>query len=177
MSYGVELSSSSDDDESSGSVKKRKIGDNDDESGTDSNEDNKNENFYGEGSSKVNNDDTNDALNHKVDVVISTLNGAANLDKIIETETNTQTQDTTEAQSTTTQAPIDASSVDLLDYTSVPQLESLGLNVLKELLKMRRVKCGGTLHERAERLMSIKDLNDDQIPASLIAGKGKSKKK
>ncbi|XP_051238713.1 splicing regulator SDE2 [Dicentrarchus labrax] len=71
----------------------------------------------------------------------------------------------------------------LLDLASVPsvdQLESLGLDVLKEELMSRGLKCGGTLTERAARLFSIRGLTPDQIDPALLARPvrpGKSKKK
>ena len=88
---------------------------------------------------------------------------------------------TTKAAETTqetkdTPPTIDLNSLDLSAYQSLQQLQSLGLDPLKELLKRRGVKCGGTLVERAERLWTVKDLQDHQIPPQLLAGKSKAKK-
>uniref|UniRef100_A0A665T3M2 Replication stress response regulator SDE2 n=1 Tax=Echeneis naucrates TaxID=173247 RepID=A0A665T3M2_ECHNA len=71
------------------------------------------------------------------------------------------------------------SSVDLslVDLTSVHQLESLGLDVLKRELMSRGLKCGGTLSERATRLLSIRGLTPDQIPSDLLAKPGKTRRK
>ncbi|XP_043970940.1 replication stress response regulator SDE2 isoform X2 [Gambusia affinis] len=61
---------------------------------------------------------------------------------------------------------------DQLDLSSVPsvqQLESLGLEVLKEELMRRGLKCGGTLSERAARLFSVRGLSPDRIDPALLA--------
>lgn len=67
--------------------------------------------------------------------------------------------------------------VDLSSLTSVQQLEALGLDVLKEELMSRGLKCGGTLSERAARLLAVKGLSPDQIDPSLLAKPAKSRKK
>lgn len=67
--------------------------------------------------------------------------------------------------------------VDLVSVSSVGQLESLGLDVLKEELMSRGLKCGGTLTERAARLFSIRGLTPDQIDPALLAKPGKTKRK
>lgn len=61
--------------------------------------------------------------------------------------------------------------------SSVEQLESLGLDVLKQELMSRGLKCGGTLSERAARLYSIKGLSPDQIDPALLAKPQKARKK
>ncbi|XP_055014384.1 splicing regulator SDE2 isoform X2 [Boleophthalmus pectinirostris] len=62
-----------------------------------------------------------------------------------------------------------------LDSISGPEdLEALGLNVLKEELMRRGLKCGGTLSERAHRLYSVKGKSDGEVEPSLRA---KSKKR
>ncbi|XP_056228702.1 splicing regulator SDE2 isoform X1 [Seriola aureovittata] len=85
-------------------------------------------------------------------------------------------------QSVVDQAPVDQSvadqaPVDLSSVTSVQQLESLGLDVLKEELMSRGLKCGGTLSERAARLFSVRGLTPDQINPDLLAKPGKTRKK
>lgn len=60
--------------------------------------------------------------------------------------------------------------------SSIHQLESLGLDVLKRDLMARGLKCGGTLKERATRLFSIKGLQLDQIDPLLRAKPAKTKK-
>lgn len=70
------------------------------------------------------------------------------------------------------QSPVDLSSV-----SSVAQLESLGLDVLKEELMSRGLKCGGTLTERAARLFSVRGLTRDQIDPTLLAKLAKTKRK
>ncbi|XP_005465984.1 splicing regulator SDE2 isoform X2 [Oreochromis niloticus] len=67
--------------------------------------------------------------------------------------------------------------LDLLSASSVKQLESLGLDVLKKELMSRGLKCGGTLSERAARLFAIRGLSADQIDPLLLAKPTKPKKK
>ncbi|KAF7216565.1 transcript variant X2 [Nothobranchius furzeri] len=67
--------------------------------------------------------------------------------------------------------------LDLSSVTSVQQLESLGLDVLKEELSSRGLKCGGTLPERAARLFSIRGLSPSQINPVLLAKPAKAKPK
>ncbi|XP_076583580.1 splicing regulator SDE2 isoform X2 [Chaetodon auriga] len=69
------------------------------------------------------------------------------------------------------------SEVDLSAVSSVDQLESLGLDALKEELMSRGLKCGGTLTERATRLFSVRGLTPDQIDPALLAKAGKTKRK
>ena len=59
--------------------------------------------------------------------------------------------------------------VNLDDYDAAEDLEQLGLEVLKTALMCRGLKCGGTLQQRAERLFSVKGLEQDDIPYSLLA--------
>lgn len=63
--------------------------------------------------------------------------------------------------------------LDLGSYTSVEELQSLGLDRLKAGLMAAGLKCGGTLEERAARLFSIKGLSMDQYPAKLLAKRKK----
>lgn len=65
--------------------------------------------------------------------------------------------------------------VDLTTVTSVEQLELLGLDLLKEELRRRGLKCGGTLAERAGRLFSIRGLTPDQVDPALLAKPTKRK--
>ncbi|XP_041790157.1 replication stress response regulator SDE2 [Chelmon rostratus] len=75
------------------------------------------------------------------------------------------------------QQQLGRSAVDLSSVSSVDQLESLGLDTLKEELMSRGLKCGGTLTERAARLFSIKGLTPDLIDPALLAKPGKPKRK
>ncbi|VDN04885.1 unnamed protein product [Thelazia callipaeda] len=68
----------------------------------------------------------------------------------------------------------DFENVDLTNYDSAKQLESLGLDHLKHALQVRGLKCGGSLSERALRLYSVKNLEPEDYPKSIRAG---SKKK
>ena len=71
--------------------------------------------------------------------------------------------------------------IDLDEFTSVEDLEQLGLNTLKHNLQTRGLKCGGTLQERAARLFTVRGLEREDIHPSLFAkpskGKGKGKGK
>ncbi|CAG2166099.1 unnamed protein product [Oppiella nova] len=76
--------------------------------------------------------------------------------------------------STSSEAPKEAvvyEPLDLMAYESVDQLESLGLDRLKHALTALGLKCGGTLTERANRLLSIRGLDTKDIPKKLWAKK------
>ncbi|KAL9952898.1 hypothetical protein ACROYT_G040227 [Oculina patagonica] len=55
------------------------------------------------------------------------------------------------------------------NYTSAEELESLGLDCLKEELMTRGLKCGGTLQQRAQRLFATKGVPLDQLDPSFFA--------
>ena len=57
--------------------------------------------------------------------------------------------------------------IDLSQYSTASDLSNLGGDRLKFALKARGLKCGGTVQERASRLLAVKDLKDEDIPASL----------
>ncbi|XP_076821364.1 splicing regulator SDE2-like [Clavelina lepadiformis] len=65
----------------------------------------------------------------------------------------------------------DISDIDLSSFNNVEELKSLGPEALKSALIARGMKCGGDLTQRAERLFSVKGLNKDEIPTSLLAKK------
>ncbi|XP_002717526.3 splicing regulator SDE2 [Oryctolagus cuniculus] len=67
--------------------------------------------------------------------------------------------------------------IDLLAFSSVAELESLGLERLKCGLLALGLKCGGTLQERASRLFSVRGLAREQIDPALFAKPVKGKKK
>lgn len=67
--------------------------------------------------------------------------------------------------------------MDVASASSVEQLERLGLDVLKEELMRRGLKCGGTLAERAARLFSVRGLTPVQIDPALLAKPAKAKRK
>lgn len=54
-------------------------------------------------------------------------------------------------------------------YSSAEELESLGLEHLKEELMSRGLKCGGTLQQRAQRLFATKGVPMDQLDPSFFA--------
>ncbi|CAH1263596.1 SDE2 [Branchiostoma lanceolatum] len=74
---------------------------------------------------------------------------------------------------------VEPEAVDLSEYSTAGELESLGLDRLKGGLMALGLKCGGTLQERASRLFSVKGLERHQYDPSLLAkpSKGKGKKK
>lgn len=57
----------------------------------------------------------------------------------------------------------------LEEATCTEDLYPLGLDVLKQELMDRGLKCGGTLEQRAQRLFSVKGLSKDQIDPSLFS--------
>ena len=63
--------------------------------------------------------------------------------------------------------------LDLTHYKNAEQLESIGMDKLKQALQTRGLKCGGTLIQRAQRLFSVKGLDQSQIPTNLLAAKPK----
>jgi hypothetical protein len=68
------------------------------------------------------------------------------------------------------------------DYNSSQELENVGGDVLKAVLQAKGLKCGGTIQERAQRLMSVKGKDISQIDPTLFAkggpkSKGKRKNK
>ncbi|GFN73677.1 sde2-like protein [Plakobranchus ocellatus] len=67
--------------------------------------------------------------------------------------------------------------VDLDDFNSSSELQALGLDRLKHALTVRGLKCGGTLEERADRLMIVKGLSVEEIQASypILLAKGTGK--
>ncbi|KAF7646978.1 hypothetical protein LDENG_00179410 [Lucifuga dentata] len=67
--------------------------------------------------------------------------------------------------------------VDLDSVASAKELEELSLDVLKEELASRGLKCGGTLTERAARLFSVRGLAAEQIDPALLTKAGKGKRK
>ncbi|XP_036309342.1 replication stress response regulator SDE2 isoform X2 [Pipistrellus kuhlii] len=68
-------------------------------------------------------------------------------------------------------------SVDLLAFSSVAEMESLGLEKLKRELMARGLKCGGTLQERAARLFSVRGLAPALIDPALLARPPRGRKK
>lgn len=67
--------------------------------------------------------------------------------------------------------------LDLNDYGSVEELESVGAERLKSVLQSLGLKCGGTLQERAQRLFSTKGKSLEELDPSLFAKAGKSRKR
>jgi hypothetical protein len=63
--------------------------------------------------------------------------------------------------------------IDLSSFQSLEQLEALDLEVLKLALIERKMKCGGTKKQRAERLWAVRGLSQGQIDPSLLAVAGK----
>ncbi|CAK6982842.1 splicing regulator SDE2 [Scomber scombrus] len=92
--------------------------------------------------------------------------------------TSTRTSETSCSQPQRVPAAVASSSaVDVASAASAEQLESLGLDVLKEELMSGGLKCGGTLSERAARLFSVRGLTAAQINPALLAKPAKTKRK
>mmetsp|Transcript_4324 Transcript_4324/g.5749 ORF Transcript_4324/g.5749 Transcript_4324/m.5749 type:complete len:232 (-) Transcript_4324:191-886(-) len=68
--------------------------------------------------------------------------------------------------------------VDLSQFKSAQELETVGLDRLKDELQKKGLKCGGTLHQRAERLWLTKGVSDlSSLDPKLFSKKKKKKKK
>jgi splicing factor 3A subunit 3 len=67
--------------------------------------------------------------------------------------------------------------IELESYKSVEHLMELGLDCLKQELKVYGLKCGGTLEERARRLWSIRGKRPEEIDDSLKNNNSKKGKK
>jgi len=67
------------------------------------------------------------------------------------------------------QEPVKPELIDLDQFKSVKELEELGFDRLKSALLALRVKCGGTLKQRAERLFSLKGLEYKDFPKKVRA--------
>ena len=67
--------------------------------------------------------------------------------------------------------PLEVTPLDLNQFETIQDLEALGLDRLKGALMAVGVKCGGTLTQRAERLLSLKGLDPKDFPAKLLAKK------
>jgi len=67
------------------------------------------------------------------------------------------------------QEPTRPKLLDLDPYKYVQELEELGLSRLKSALLALKVKCGGTLQQRAERLFSLKGLDYEDFPKKVRA--------
>jgi len=65
--------------------------------------------------------------------------------------------------------PVKVEALDLHQYSSAEDLEELGLDRLKGALMAIGVKCGGSLHERAARLFSLKGLEKKDYPKKVRA--------
>jgi len=61
----------------------------------------------------------------------------------------------------------DQEPIDINSYSTVLEIEFLGMERLKVELYRLGIKCGGSLPERAKRLFSLKGLSRDQIPKKL----------
>jgi hypothetical protein len=95
--------------------------------------------------------------------------GEGELDK--EEEHESKLEDREVKPEETKPAPIVVEPLDLNQYESTEQLEELGIDRLKGALMAIGVKCGGTLHERAIRLFSLKGLAKEDYPPKLLAKK------
>lgn len=92
--------------------------------------------------------------------------------------TNTNTDSLMGTQCGTAQSSLqEHEPVDLQSVDTVEELEALGLERLKAELMRRGLKCGGSLPERAARLLSIRGLSPEQIDPALVAKPSKGKKK
>lgn len=61
------------------------------------------------------------------------------------------------------------SDINLGEIESMEQLHALGLDHLKHLLQIRKLKCGGNLVERSKRLFTVRNLKPADYPKKLRA--------
>ena len=80
------------------------------------------------------------------------------------------------ATTITTTSDTEEPPVDLNEYDSAEQLETLGMDKLKSELTKQGLPCGGTLKERAQRLFSIKGKTPEEIEQMKKGGKSKKRK-
>ena len=66
--------------------------------------------------------------------------------------------------------------INIEDYSCIEDLMAIGGDHLKHTLQSMGLKCGGTVQERAIRLLSIKGKSENEIDPSLFARKVKKKK-
>lgn len=66
---------------------------------------------------------------------------------------------------------------DLSSFKSLKDLEAVDPNVLKQMLGAKKMKQGGTVSERANRLWAVKGLAQDEIPKKYMAKTKKRKAK
>ena len=57
----------------------------------------------------------------------------------------------------------------LSTFKSLQDLEKIDGNILKQMLGLKKMKQGGTINERAKRLWTVKDMEQDEIPKKLLA--------
>ena len=67
--------------------------------------------------------------------------------------------------------------LNLDDYSSAVELESVGAERLKSVLQSMGLKCGGTLQERAQRLFSTKGKSLEELDPCLFAKTAKTRKR
>lgn len=108
--------------------------------------------------------ETNEENDHSIEIKISSEDISKET-----TNTGNLTSETSEIDTQTTV------SIDLSKYNSSEELESLGLQILKEELQRLGILCGGTLKERAQRLFSLK--NSNTIDPKLLAKTNSKKRK
>jgi len=104
------------------------------------------------------------------------VEGAQTVDSTATVATNLAPAAVVVAVVTPTPAPapvVDYSPINLEDeeYSEVAALEALGLVHLKQELERRGLKVGGTLQERAQRLLSVRGVSPDRIDPKLLAKK------
>ena len=89
-------------------------------------------------------------------------------------ESNAAVPDETTGQRTETEKAVeDVEPIELESdaFADISSLEALGLRKLQIELTRRGLKAGGSLSERAQRLLSVRGLAEDKVPKSLKAKK------
>ncbi|KAI1719594.1 telomere stability and silencing domain-containing protein [Ditylenchus destructor] len=82
---------------------------------------------------------------------------------------NDQTKNTLDGTKLVEKKTLNFPPMDLKKFESADELEQLGLDHLKHALESRGLKCGGSLQERAARLLSVKGLSESEYPKNIRA--------
>jgi hypothetical protein len=103
---------------------------------------------------------------------------------IVTASKNSDVESSPDSDSVTTNASValgtsdtEEPPVDINEYETAEQLESLGLEKLKNELLKQGMPCGGTLKERAVRLFSVKGKSEEEIEQLKKGNNNKSKKR
>ncbi|CAB3397687.1 unnamed protein product [Caenorhabditis bovis] len=108
--------------------------------------------------------------------------GQSSSDSKVEVNESVKTEKTLDCASNVDDLPMikeatkcEYAPINLDEFSSIDDLELLGLEHLKSALTERGLKCGGTLSERAARLFSVKGLTPHEYPKNILTPEMKKK--